>query len=142
MPVVFTSTMATIGTGKEADHVSVDTTIHDACRATPHTTYGMTKACCELLLADYSRKGYVDGRGQTGSHTHTSIPTPCAHDRALPHSPAPSHALLRDILSPSRAFSHFPFSYSQLVHSQVCDFQQSSSGQERPTPPRLAASRR
>ena len=26
------------------------------------TTYGMTKAMCELLINDYSRKGFVDGR--------------------------------------------------------------------------------
>lgn len=35
----------------------------DASRATPRTTYGATKACCELLLTDYSRRGFVDGRG-------------------------------------------------------------------------------
>ena len=35
----------------------------DFSRATPHTTYGATKACGELLLADYSRRGFLDGRG-------------------------------------------------------------------------------
>ena len=29
--------------------------VGDATRATPHTSYGMTKACAELLLQDYSR---------------------------------------------------------------------------------------
>lgn len=39
-----------------------DDVVSDATRATPHTTYGMTKACSELLLSDYSRKGFIDGR--------------------------------------------------------------------------------
>jgi len=45
------------------DWVASDGEVSDATRATPHATYGMTKACGELLLADYSRKGFVDGRG-------------------------------------------------------------------------------
>ena len=54
---------ATIGAGHEADWVSHHDTISDSTRATPHTTYGTTKACAELLLADYSRRGFCDGRG-------------------------------------------------------------------------------
>ena len=34
----------------------------DATKLTPRTTYGMTKAICELLINDYSRKGHFDGR--------------------------------------------------------------------------------
>lgn len=34
----------------------------DATKLTPRTTYGATKAICELLLNDYSRKGFFDGR--------------------------------------------------------------------------------
>lgn len=34
----------------------------DATKLTPRTTYGMTKALCELLLNDHSRKGHFDGR--------------------------------------------------------------------------------
>lgn len=60
---IFTSAGATIGSGAPTDYVSKDDTISDASRATPHTTYGMTKACCELMLADYARRGFVDGRG-------------------------------------------------------------------------------
>jgi NAD(P)-dependent dehydrogenase (short-subunit alcohol dehydrogenase family) len=60
---IFTSAGATIGSGASSDYVSKDDTISDASRATPHTTYGMTKACCELLLADYARRGFVNGRG-------------------------------------------------------------------------------
>ena len=60
---IFTSAGATIGSGHPADWVSASDIISDATRPTPHTTYGMTKACCELLLADYARRGFVDGRG-------------------------------------------------------------------------------
>lgn len=60
---IFTSAGATIGSGHSADWVSHRDVISDATRPTPHTTYGMTKACCELLLSDYARRGFVDGRG-------------------------------------------------------------------------------
>jgi len=34
----------------------------DWTKLTPQTTYGMTKAILELLISDYARKGFVDGR--------------------------------------------------------------------------------
>ena len=60
---MFSSAGATLGAGHEADWVSHTDIISDATRAAPHTTYGTTKACAELLLADYSRRGFLDGRG-------------------------------------------------------------------------------
>jgi D-erythronate 2-dehydrogenase len=60
---IFSSAGATIGSGDPTDHITRDDVISDATRAAPHTTYGATKACCELLLSDYSRRGFVDGRG-------------------------------------------------------------------------------
>ena len=60
---IFSSAGATLGAGHEADWVQKNDTISDATRAAPHTTYGTTKACAELLLADYSRRGFLDGRG-------------------------------------------------------------------------------
>uniref|UniRef100_A0A7S4M5Y4 NAD-dependent epimerase/dehydratase domain-containing protein n=1 Tax=Odontella aurita TaxID=265563 RepID=A0A7S4M5Y4_9STRA len=60
---VYASAGATVGSGSPTDYVTKDDTITDAARSTPHTTYGMTKACGELLLSDYSRRGFVDGRG-------------------------------------------------------------------------------
>lgn len=36
--------------------------IDDATPLYPQTSYGTHKACGELLVSDYSRKGYVDGR--------------------------------------------------------------------------------
>eukprot|EP00588_Corethron_pennatum_P007089 CAMPEP_0194295244 /NCGR_PEP_ID=MMETSP0169-20130528/52967_1 /TAXON_ID=218684 /ORGANISM="Corethron pennatum, Strain L29A3" /LENGTH=635 /DNA_ID=CAMNT_0039044367 /DNA_START=19 /DNA_END=1926 /DNA_ORIENTATION=+ len=59
---IFTSAGAIIGSGHKADYTQKDDTVSDSCRAAPHTTYGMTKACCELLLSDYSRRGFLDGR--------------------------------------------------------------------------------
>eukprot|EP00039_Didymoeca_costata_P024225 m.9675 g.9675 ORF g.9675 m.9675 type:complete len:631 (+) comp4112_c0_seq2:149-2041(+) len=37
--------------------------VTDSTKPNPMTTYGMTKAMCELLVNDYSRKGYIDARG-------------------------------------------------------------------------------
>ncbi|KAI2507722.1 hypothetical protein MHU86_6721 [Fragilaria crotonensis] len=59
---IFASAGAIIGSGADTDHISKDDTISDASRAAPHTTYGATKACCELLLSDYARRGFVDAR--------------------------------------------------------------------------------
>ncbi len=36
--------------------------VGDHTKHTPRTTYGMTKAMCELLLNDHVRKGHFDGR--------------------------------------------------------------------------------
>jgi len=34
----------------------------DSTKLLPQTTYGMTKACCELIINDYTRRGFLDGR--------------------------------------------------------------------------------
>jgi nucleoside-diphosphate-sugar epimerase len=36
--------------------------VSDSTKQTPQTTYGTTKAILELLVSDYSRKGFLDGR--------------------------------------------------------------------------------
>ena len=59
---VFASAGATLGSGSPTDYITKEDIISDAVRATPHTTYGATKACCELLTTDYARRGFVDGR--------------------------------------------------------------------------------
>ncbi|MGD9986868.1 D-erythronate dehydrogenase [Pseudonocardia sp.] len=53
--VVFTSSVAVYG-GELPDVVT------DSTPLTPQTSYGTQKACAELLLADHTRKGHVDGR--------------------------------------------------------------------------------
>ena len=59
---LFASAGAIIGSGAPSDYIQKEDTISDATRATPHTTYGATKACCELLLSDYARRGFINGR--------------------------------------------------------------------------------
>jgi nucleoside-diphosphate-sugar epimerase len=54
--LVFASTLAVFGGS------AMPETVTDSTRPTPQTTYGATKAVCELLVSDYSRKGYFDGR--------------------------------------------------------------------------------
>ncbi len=54
--LVFASTLATFGGS------AMPETVTDTTKLTPQTTYGTTKAICELLVNDYTRKGFVDGR--------------------------------------------------------------------------------
>jgi nucleoside-diphosphate-sugar epimerase len=54
--VVFTSSIAVFGEPLPA-------VIGDSQDHTPLTSYGTQKAICELLLADYSRRGFFDGVG-------------------------------------------------------------------------------
>ncbi|MDB5614507.1 MAG: family oxidoreductase [Devosia sp.] len=54
--LVFTSSIAVFGEPLPA-------VIGDTQHHTPLTSYGTQKAICELLLADYSRRGFVDGIG-------------------------------------------------------------------------------
>jgi nucleoside-diphosphate-sugar epimerase len=53
--VVFTSSVAVYG-GDMPD------VLNDMTALTPQTSYGSQKAMCELLINDYSRKGFIDGR--------------------------------------------------------------------------------
>lgn len=54
--LVFTSSVAVFGQ-------PLPETIGEDQALTPHTSYGTQKAIGELLLADYSRRGFVDGIG-------------------------------------------------------------------------------
>jgi len=54
--VVFASSIACFGGDAKQDPNT------DLTKLTPQTTYGMTKAMCELLINDHSRKGHFDGR--------------------------------------------------------------------------------
>jgi nucleoside-diphosphate-sugar epimerase len=54
--VVFASSIAVFG-GRE-----MPKTVGDTTKQTPQTTYGTTKAIGELLINDYTRKGFIDGR--------------------------------------------------------------------------------
>ncbi|CBJ32666.1 NAD-dependent epimerase/dehydratase [Ectocarpus siliculosus] len=50
---VFASSIAAFGGGEQ---------VTDETKLLPQSTYGMTKACAELLVNDCTRKGFVDGR--------------------------------------------------------------------------------
>lgn len=54
--VLFASSVAIYG-GSAMPEVVFDTT-----KAVPQTTYGMTKVIGELMINDYTRKGFIDGR--------------------------------------------------------------------------------
>ncbi len=54
--LVFASSLAVFG-GSAMPAVVGDTT-----KQTPQTTYGVTKSIGELLINDYTRKGFIDGR--------------------------------------------------------------------------------
>ncbi len=54
--VLFTSSIATFGGAVMPDVVG------DTVKQTPQTTYGMTKAVLELMVNDYTRKGFLNGR--------------------------------------------------------------------------------
>ncbi|MBL28132.1 MAG: NAD-dependent epimerase [Rhodospirillaceae bacterium] len=54
--MVFASTLATFGGS------AMPKTVGDTTKQVPQTTYGMTKAACELMINDYTRKGFFDGR--------------------------------------------------------------------------------
>lgn len=54
--LVFTSSIAVFG-------APFPTEIYDEFHHTPLTSYGAQKGICELLLADYTRKGFLDGVG-------------------------------------------------------------------------------
>lgn len=54
--VVFASSVAVFGGDGMPEEVG------DFTKQTPQTTYGMTKAIGEMLINDYTRKGFIDGR--------------------------------------------------------------------------------
>jgi nucleoside-diphosphate-sugar epimerase len=54
--VVFASSVACYGGMDMAQMMS------DSTKQLPQTTYGMTKAMCEMLVNDHTRKGHFDGR--------------------------------------------------------------------------------
>ena len=53
--LVFASSIAVFGG-------AMPESVGDTTKQTPQTTYGITKTIGELLINDYTRKGYIDGR--------------------------------------------------------------------------------
>jgi nucleoside-diphosphate-sugar epimerase len=57
--LVFSSSVAVFGPD---DAHPLPPVVDDRTLPTPQTSYGIQKYVCEQLVADYSRKGYIDGR--------------------------------------------------------------------------------
>lgn len=57
--LVFSSSVAVFGPD---DAVPMPAIVTDTTLPTPQTSYGIHKHICEHLVADYTRKGYIDGR--------------------------------------------------------------------------------
>lgn len=57
--LVFASSVAVFG--PDEDH-PLPALVTDATLPTPQTSYGIQKHVCEHLIADYTRKGFIDGR--------------------------------------------------------------------------------
>jgi|KBSSwiStaDraftv2_1062776.scaffolds.fasta_scaffold56277_4 nucleoside-diphosphate-sugar epimerase len=57
--VVFSSSVAVFGPDPAVPLPSI---VADTTLPTPQTSYGTQKLICEHLVADYTRKGYIDGR--------------------------------------------------------------------------------
>jgi len=57
--LVFSSSVAVFGPDPS---VPLPAVVHDDTLPAPQTSYGTHKLMCEYLIADYTRKGYVDGR--------------------------------------------------------------------------------
>lgn len=57
--LVFSSSVAVFGPDRD---VPLPAVVADDTLPAPQTSYGMQKLVCEHLIADYTRKGFVDGR--------------------------------------------------------------------------------
>jgi D-erythronate 2-dehydrogenase len=104
--MVFASSVAVFGPDPSAPLPSV---VGDTTLPAPQTSYGTHKLICESLIADYARKGYVDGRavrlmtvtvrpgrpnGAASSFFSAIIREPLAGAEAIcPVDPATSHPL-------------------------------------------------
>ncbi|KAH8069579.1 GDP-mannose 4,6 dehydratase [Aureococcus anophagefferens] len=152
-PLRLASAGATLGAGAPTDWVASDGEVSDATRATPHTTYGMTKACGELLLADYSRKGFVDGRGvrlpsvvvragapnaaTTGVYSGVVRETLAGVDTASPIAGGVKHAfpVRVDAARAEKLGFPAPGSADDLVREYMEDFPEARAGARAPAPP-------
>ncbi|HYD55767.1 MAG TPA: NAD-dependent epimerase/dehydratase family protein [Burkholderiales bacterium] len=74
--VVFASSIAAFGG-------ALPETVDDSIAQTPQTSYGTHKAIAELLLNDYSRRGFIDGRALRLPVvlTRPGAPSPSVSDR-------------------------------------------------------------
>ncbi len=126
--VVFASSIACFGGD------SIPETFADESKQLPQTTYGMTKAICELMVNDHSRKGHFDGRS-------ARLPTVIVRP-GKPNAAASSWAsgMFREplagepcLLPIRRAQSHPMTGYRTVIESLIAlhDLPESSFGKDR-----------
>ena len=84
--LVFSSSVAVFGPDPA---VPLPAVVADDTLPTPQTSYGTQKLMCEHLIADYTRKGYIDGRAAR-LMTVTVRPGPAERARPRRSSPASS----------------------------------------------------
>lgn len=116
--LVFASSIACFG----GDQITAP--FSDDSKLLPKTTYGMTKAVCELLVNDYSRKGFFDGRS---ARLPTVIIRP-GHPNAAASSWA--SGMFREplagqpcLLPVRRDQSHPMTGYRTVIDSLICLFE-------------------
>jgi D-erythronate 2-dehydrogenase len=117
--VVFTSSVAVFG-------APLPPVVQDDTAAVPQSSYGAQKLMCELLVHDYSRKGFIDGRAlrmptisvrpgkpnkAASSFASGIVREPLAGEEAI--CPVPPETLMW-LMSPARAIEN-------LVHGQALD---------------------
>ena len=105
---VFSSSIAAFGG-------SLPETVDDTVAQTPQTSYGTHKAIVELLLNDYSRHGYLDGRALRLPIVliRPGAPTPAISDRvaAIVREPL----LGRDVVCPLGPQTRIPVASARRV---------------------------
>ena len=65
-----------LGFGAAFGGAATPKAVADTTKQTPQTTYGITKSIGELLVNDYSRKGFIDGRSARLPATDFRLPSP------------------------------------------------------------------
>ncbi len=106
--LVFASSISTFG-GTLPD------TVDDTLKQLPRTSYGTHKAIAELLINDYSRRGFIDGRALRLPVvlTRPGSPTPVVSDRVAAILREP--LLGRDVACPLDPATRIPVASVQRV---------------------------
>jgi nucleoside-diphosphate-sugar epimerase len=105
---VFASSISTYG-GDLPD------TVDDHVAQTPQTSYGTHKAIAELLINDYSRRGFIDGRvlRLPVVLTHPGPPSASVSDRIAAMIREPLNG--RDAVCPLQPHTRFPVASARCV---------------------------
>ena len=124
--LVFASTTAVFGNLAEQS-------VGDFTKHEPLTTYGTTKSMCELMINDYSRKGFVDGRCPR-------LPTVIVRDRSSHAASSFCSDVIRDPLQGRDAVLPVPREQPMPVTSYlgavdgliaVCELEEKALGESR-----------